>query len=60
MNRRGTRVREYYAYALIAGIPLKEARRMMPGFIIDMFKLRAEYDIKVSGGTVQKRRLLGG
>ena len=59
MNRRGTRVREYYGYALIAGIPVKEARRMLPGFIIDMFKIRAEYDIRVTCGKIQKR-LLGG
>ena len=57
MNRRGTRVREYYGYALIAGIPVRDARRMMPGFIMDMFKLRAEYDIRLAGGKVQRKRL---
>lgn len=59
MNQRGTRVREYYGYALIAGIPIKEARRMLPGWIMDMYKIRAEYDIKVNGGKIAKR-MLGG
>lgn len=53
------RVREYYGCALIAGIPVHEARRMTPGFIMDMFKLRAEYDVKLAGGKVTSR-LLGG
>ena len=59
MNRRGTRVREIYGYALIAGIPLKDARRMTPGFIMDMFKIRTEYDVRINGGKIQKR-MLGG
>ena len=59
-DRRGTRVREYYAYALIAGISVKDARRMLPGFIMDMYKLRAEYDVKVNGGKIMKRKSLGG
>ena len=59
-NRRGTRVREYYAYALIAGISIGDARRMLPGFIMDMYKIRAEYDVKVNGGKIVKRQALGG
>lgn len=54
------RVREYYGYALVAGISIKDARRMTPGFIIDMFKIHAEYDIRVNGGKIKKRKLLGG
>ena len=53
-------MREYYAYALIAGISVKDARRMLPGFIMDMFKIRAEYDVRINGGKIQKRQLLGG
>ena len=52
-------MREYYAYALIAGIPWNEARRMLPGFIMDMFKLRAEYDVRMAGGKLTKRTLGG-
>ena len=59
MNRRGTRVREYYGYALIAGIRVEDARRMLPGFIMDMFKIRAEYDVRINGGKIQ-RKMLGG
>lgn len=44
MNRRETRCREYYAYALIAGIQYESARRMTPGFIRDMFTVRRKYD----------------
>ena len=58
MNRRGTRVREYYGYALIAGISVDEARRMFPGFIMDMFKIRAEYEIRINGGKIIKRKML--
>ena len=53
-------MREYYAYALIAGISIAEARRMLPGFIMDMYKIRAEYDVKVNGGKIVKRQVLGG
>ena len=59
MNRRGMRVREYYGYALVAGIPVDAARRMMPGFIMDMFKIRAEYDVRLAGGKITKRALGG-
>lgn len=44
MNRRETRAVEYYGMALIAGIPRNEARRMTPGWIVDMFNIRAKYD----------------
>ena len=55
MNRRGTRVREYYGYALIAGISVEDARRMTPGFIRDMFHIRSKYDIKLMGGSIGRR-----
>lgn len=38
------RAREYYACALIAGISVENARRMMPGFIMDMYRIRDRYD----------------
>lgn len=50
MNRRATRAREYYGYALIAGIPIREARRMTPGWIMDMYKIRVDYDLRVNWG----------
>ena len=49
MNRRETRAREYYGYALIAGISITEARRLTPGWIRDMYKIRFDYDIKTNG-----------
>lgn len=50
MNRRETRAREYYGYALIAGISISEARRLQPGWIADMYKIRADYDVRAMGG----------
>lgn len=50
MNRRSTRAREYYGYALIAGIPIREARRMTPGWIMDMYKIRMDYDSRMNWG----------
>ena len=50
MNRRATRARAYYGYALIAGIPVKEARRMTPGWIMDMYKIRMDYDMRINWG----------
>jgi hypothetical protein len=55
MNRRETRAREYYGYALIAGISIKDARKLTPGWIMDMYKIRAEHDIRVNGGKIIKR-----
>ena len=56
MNRRETRAREYYGYALIAGITIRDARGLTPGWIMDMYKIRAEYDIRVNGGKVAKKK----
>lgn len=50
-----TRAREYYGYALIAGISVSEARHMLPGFIMDMYKLRAEHDARLAGATIARR-----
>lgn len=50
MNRRETRAREYYGYALIAGIEIDKARRMTPGWIMDMYKIRMDYDMQVNWG----------
>ena len=33
---------------------------MLPGFIMDMFKIRAEYDVRINDRKIQKRQLLGG
>ena len=43
------RAREYYGFALIAGMSLSEARHTMPGWILDMYKLRLEYDARLMG-----------
>ena len=50
MNRRATRAREYYGYALIAGVQLREARRMTPGWVQDMYKIRMDYDLQINWG----------
>lgn len=43
------RVREYYGYALVAGIGNREARDMTPGWILDMYMIRLKYDAKLAG-----------
>lgn len=55
MNGRGVRVREYYAYALISGISITEARKMLPGMILDCYKIRAKYDAKMAGIKIAKK-----
>lgn len=48
-------MREYYGYALIAGLSFTEARHTKPGWIIDLYKMRIEYDIKLAGGRIARR-----
>ena len=60
MNRRGMRVREYFGYALIAGIGQTEARRMTPGYILDMYMIRAKYDARMAMAGMGKRTGLFG
>lgn len=48
MSRRDARAVEYYGFALIAGIPRDQARRMTPGWITDMFNIRAKYDARIA------------
>jgi hypothetical protein len=50
-------VREYYAYALIAGVSVNEARHLLPGFIQDMYVIWAKYDARMAG--VQFGRKMG-
>lgn len=54
-----TRAREYYGFALIAGIGVNEARRLLPGFIMDMYKQRAQYDTRLAGAQMVRRAGLG-
>ena len=42
------RVREYYGYALIAGIGHEEAEDMLLGYILDMYMMRLKYDAKLA------------
>lgn len=60
MGRRATRAREYYAYALIAGISNRDAKRMTPGWIMDMYKIRADYDMRINWGKSIMRSMGGG
>lgn len=57
MNRRGMRAREYYGYALIAGIGHEEAEDMLLGYILDMYILRLRYDAKLAGARIEKKAL---
>ena len=42
------RVREYYGYALIAGISHEDAEDMLLGYILDMYVMRMKYDAKMA------------
>ena len=55
MTRRGMRAREYYGYALIAGIGRSEAEDMLPGYVLDMYILRLKYDAKLAGAKIDRR-----
>lgn len=52
MSRRGLRVREYYGFALIAGIGHEEAENTTPGYILDMYTMRMRYDAKLAGARL--------
>lgn len=58
MNRRGRRVREYYGFALIAGISHEDAEDMLIGYVLDMYMMRLRYDAKLAGARLE-RNLLG-
>ncbi len=34
---------------------MTEARHTLPGFILDMYKLRAEYDARMAGAKIKRR-----
>ena len=51
------RVREYYGYALIAGLGYEEAGDMLLGYILDMYVMRLKHDAKLAGAAIGK--LLG-
>lgn len=55
MNRRGLRVREIYGYALIAGIKVEDAARMTPGFVMDMYVIRAKYDARLAAPGLMRK-----
>ena len=48
-------MREYYGYALIAGIGMAEARHMLPGWIMDFYKMRLDYDARLSDALGARR-----
>lgn len=54
MNRRGRRVREYYGYALIAGISHEDAEDMLIGYVLDMYMMRLRYDAKLAGVKLER------
>ena len=48
-------IREYYGYALVAGIQYRDARHMTPGFILDMYVIRARHDMKIRGRKPRRK-----
>lgn len=55
MNRRSMRAREYYSCALIAGLSYTEARHALPGFVLDVYKLRVTYDARLAGAKIARK-----
>ena len=49
------RTREYYGFALIAGIGHDEAEDMLLGYIMDMYVMRLKYDAKLAGAQMERR-----
>ena len=54
------RVREYYGYALIAGISREEAEDTEPGWILDMYMIRLRHDARLAGAKIGRGRAEGG
>lgn len=54
------RVREFYGYALIAGIGHEEAENTTPGYIMDMYVIRMRHDAQMAGVRMPGRLLGGG
>ncbi len=50
-------MREFFAYALIAGISVEEARHMEPGFLMDMYLIRAKYDAQMAGAKLPRKMI---
>lgn len=46
------RVREWYGYALIAGIHHDEAEITRPGYVMDMYQMRLKYDARLAGAKL--------
>lgn len=53
------RAREYYGYALIAGIRTEDADDMLLGYILDMYIMRLRYDAKMAGAKLEKKAMGG-
>jgi hypothetical protein len=53
------RTREYYGFALIAGIQHDDAEDMLLGYILDMYIMRLRYDAKLAGAKLAGRALGG-
>ncbi len=49
------RTREYYGFALIAGIQHDDAEDMLLGYILDMYAMRLKYDAQLAGVQLERR-----
>lgn len=50
--------RNIYSCGLIAGLRMSEMRHMTPGFILDMYYWKCDYDCKMSYGK-SIRKMMG-
>ena len=51
--------RNIYSCGLIAGLTMREMRHMTPGFILDMYYWRCEYDTRMNTGKSLRRMISG-
>ncbi len=49
--------RNIYSCGLIAGLGMREMRHMTPGFIMDMYYWRADYDSRMGFGKSLSRMM---
>ena len=51
--------RQIYSCGLTAGLTMTEMRHMTPGFILDMYFWRVEYDSRMNYGKSIRRMMKG-
>ena len=51
--------REIIGMGLIAGLTMRDMRHMEPGFVMDMYMIRADYDTRMNYGKALRKIAAG-